>query len=54
MRTGYAARMEETEKAHNILVGNPEGKEKHFRDVGVSGRIILKLISTDIGCEDMD
>jgi hypothetical protein len=40
---GHVARMGEMINAYNILVGNPEAK-KPLEDLGVNGKIILKLI----------
>ena len=40
---GHVARMGERRRICRVLVGKPEGKN-HLKDLGVDGRIILKLI----------
>ena len=45
------ARMGEERGAYRVLVGKPEGKRDHWRDLGVDGWIILGWISRrlDVG-----
>jgi hypothetical protein len=43
MRSGHIAHIGETRNMYKILVGKPEWK-RHSEDLGVDGRIILKLI----------
>jgi hypothetical protein len=46
---GHVAPMEENRNACRVLIGKPEGKRNHWKDVDIDGRRILKMDLWAIG-----
>jgi hypothetical protein len=50
---GHVARAGKMRNACRILVGNVDVRD-HLGDLGVDGKIILKIYLREVGCEDVN